>query len=445
MKYEHGIAFAKRMDEADPLKGVREKFDLPRDRSGNEAVYFCGNSLGPKPKALDAAIREQLDGWGRLGVAGYWTPPCNWLPINETVRAQMAEIAGARPEEVAVTGTLTANLHSLMASFYNPTPGRYKILYESSAFPSDRYAIASQIDMIAKKMAPFSDAGKNILTAENAMIEIMPRKGEITLRMGDIEKIIAEQGDEIALIMIGGNNFYTGQKFDMARITEKGHEKGCMVGFDLAHSIGNVKLKLHDWGVDFACWCTYKYLNSGPGSVGALFVHEKHHGNETNLPRLTGWWANRPETRFEMRHEIDPFPTAEAWLMSNPPVLSRLPVQISLGIFMEAGMENVFEKSRNLTGYMEFLLDSLDTDKFKIITPRDPAQRGAQLSIVVKENGRAVFDRLHESGIIGDWRNPDCIRLAPAPLFNTYQDVYKCVEVFSRELGLSGKPNNAAA
>ena len=444
MKYEHGIAFAKKMDEADPLKGFRAKFDLPRDHHGNEAIYMCGNSLGPKPKALDAAMKEQFDGWAKLGVEGHWTPPCDWLPIHETVTKQTAAIVGGKPSEVVAMGTLTANLHQLMVSFYSPTPQRYKILYESNAFPSDRYAIASQIDMIAKKIAPFTDKGKEILTSDKAMIELQPRKGEVTLRTEDIERIIDEQGDSIAMIMIGGNNFYTGQKFDMTRITKKGHEKGCVVGFDLAHSVGNVELKLHDWGVDFACWCPYKYLNSGAGGIGGIFVHEKHHNN-SELPRLMGWWANKPSTRFEMRHKIDPFTTAEAWQMSNPPVFSLIPVRVSLDIFMEAGMKNIFEKSKILTGYMEFLLDSMDTDKFKIITPRDPDQRGAQLSIVVKENGKKVFDALCAGGVIGDWRNPDCIRLAPAPLFNSYQDVYKCVEIFAGELGLSEKMKSAAA
>lgn len=423
------------MDAQDPLKGFRARFDLPRDKDGNEAVYFCGNSLGPKPKALDASVKEQFDGWAKLGVEGHWTPPCDWLPIHETVTKQAATIVGAKPSEVVVMGTLTANLHHLMLSFYNPTPSRYKILYESNAFPSDRYAIASQIDMMAKKLAPFTDKGKDIFTAEKAMVEIQPRAGEVTLRTEDIEKILDEQGDSIALVLIGGNNFYTGQKFDMARLTKKGHEKGCTVGFDLAHSVGNVELKLHDWDVDFACWCPYKYLNSGPGGIGAIYINERHHNNP-ELPRLMGWWGNNPKTRFEMRHKVDAFQTAEAWQLSNPPVFSLIPVRVSLNIFMEAGIENIVAKSKKLTGYMEFLLDSLNTDKFKIITPRDPEQRGAQLSIVVKENGKKIFDALCEDGVIGDWRNPDCIRLAPAPLFNSYQDVHKCVEIFAKELGL---------
>jgi kynureninase len=444
MIYEHGIEFAKKMDAADPLKGFRAKFDLPRDHHGNEAIYMCGNSLGPKPKALDAAIKEQFDGWAKFGVEGHWTPPCDWLPIHETVTKQLATVVGAKTTETVAMGTLTANLHHLMMSFYNPTPKRYKILYESNAFPSDRYAIASQIDMMAKKLAPFTDKGKDIFTADKAMIEIQPRAGEITLCTEDIEKILDEQGDEIALVIIGGNNFYTGQKFDMARITKKGHEKGCVVGFDLAHSVGNVELKLHDWNVDFACWCPYKYLNSGPGGIGAIFVHERHHA-DTSIPRLMGWWSNNPKTRFEMRHKIDAFQTAEAWQLSNPPVFSLIPVRVSLDIFMEAGMKNIFEKSRKLTGYMEFLLDSLNTDKFKIITPRDPERRGAQLSIVVRDNGKKVFDAMCAVGVIGDWRNPDCIRFAPAPLFNSFEDVYKCVDAFACELGLSGALKGKAA
>jgi len=434
MKYEHGVEFAKKMDAEDPLKDFRNQFHIPQDKEGKESVYFCGNSLGPMPKALPDAMKEQMDGWAKMGVEGHWTKPCEWMPIHETLTKQAAAIVGGKDTEVVVMGTLTANLHHLMISFYNPTPDRYKILYESNAFPSDRYAIASQIDMMAKKLAPFTDKGSH-LTPDNAMIEIQPRDGEVTLRMEDIEKIIDEQGDEIAMIMIGGNNFYTGQKFDMERITEKGHEKGCLVGFDLAHSVGNVELKLHEWDVDFACWCPYKYLNSGAGGISAIYIHERHHNN-TALPRLMGWWGNKPSTRFEMRHKAEPFTTAEAWQMSNPPVFSMIPVRVSLDIFMEAGMDNIVVKSKKLTGYLEFLLDSLDTDKFKIITPRDPDQRGAQLSIIMKENGKEIFDSLFDAGIIGDWRHPDCIRIAPAPLFNSYQDIYKFSLIFAETIGI---------
>jgi len=440
MKYEHGLSFAQKMDENDPLRAFRAKFDMPQGKNGGEALYFCGNSLGAKPKNLEPALKEHLDIWAQRGVYGYQT----WLPIYMKATKSLAAIAGAKEAEVVAMGTLSANLHHMMISFYNPTPARYKILYESNAFPSDNYVIASQIDMMGKKLARFTGKAQSIFTRENAMIELQPRKGEVTLRMEDIEKAIDEQGDEIALILIGGNNFYTGQKFDMERITKKGHEKGCVVGFDLAHSIGNVELKLHDWGVDFACWCSYKYLNSGPGAPGAIFIHERHH-NSPDLPRLTGWWANRPETRFEMRPVIDPYTTAEAWQFSNVPVLTFLPFLASLDIFMEAGIKNIFEKQRKLTGYMEFLLDSLNTDKFRIITPRDPAQRGAQLSIVVKEDGKKIFDALTEAGVVGDWRNPDCIRLTPAPLYNSFADVYKCVEIFAKALGLQDRLKTAAA
>ncbi len=432
-EYQQGIEFAKKMDAEDPLKGFRDKFAIPKAHDGRESIYFCGNSLGPMPKALPAAMQEQLDGWAKMGVEGHWTPPCDWLPIHETVTKQAANIVGAKPSEVVVMGTLTANLHHLMISFYNPTPKRYKILIESNAFPSDRYAVASQIDMMRKKLAPYGDHAE--LTAQNAMIELQPRKGEVTLRAEDILKVIEEQGDEIALIMLGGNNFYTGQTFDMKRITEAGHKKGCMVGWDLAHSVGNVKLNLHDWNADFACWCPYKYLNSGPGGVGAIFVHERHHNNAA-LPRLMGWWSNDPKTRFQMKHDVDPFKTAEAWQMSNPPVFSMIPVRVSLDIFMEAGIDSLAVKSRKLTGYLEYLLDSLHSDDFKIITPRDPEQRGAQLSIVVKKDGRKIFDALTKAGVICDWREPDCIRVAPAPLFNRFAEVHEFARIFAHELGL---------
>lgn len=436
--YKYGFEFAQAMDAQDPLKDFRDMFCIPKARSGKDAVYFCGNSLGPMPKALPAAMKEQLDGWAQFGVEGHWTKPCEWLPIHETVTRQAAKIVGGKDSEVVVMGTLTANLHHLMISFYNPTPDRYKILYESNAFPSDRYAVASQVDMIGKKLAPFADGMKEKFSADNALIEIQPRKGEVTLRAEDIEHIIDEQGDSIALIIIGGNNFYTGQVFDMQGITKKGHEKGCMVGFDLAHSVGNVRLNLHDWDVDFACWCSYKYLNSGPGGLGAIFVNERHHNNPA-LPRLMGWWGNDPKTRFEMRHDVDPFRSAEAWQVSNPPVFSMIPVRVSLDIFMKAGIDNLIEKSKKLTGYLEFLLDSLETDAFKIITPRNPEERGAQLSIVMKENGKKMFEALEKNGVIGDWREPDCIRIAPAPLFNSYSDVHHCVEIFAQELGLTMK------
>lgn len=440
MEYEHGLSFAKKMDENDPLKSFRAKFDLPSGVNGGESIYFCGNSLGAKPKNISAAINEHLGIWADRGVYGYQ----EWLPIYAKATKNLASLSGAKETEVVAMGTLSANLHHMMISFYNPTPDRYKILYENNAFPSDRYVIASQIDMMAKKLERFTGRKQNTLTPENAMVELRPRKGEDTLRTEDIEKIIEEQGNEIALLLIGGSNFYTGQTFDMERITKKGHEKGCVVGFDLAHSIGNVELKLHDWGVDFACWCSYKYLNSGPGAVAAIFIHERHHNNP-DIPRLMGWWANRPETRFEMRQEIDPYTSAEAWQFSNVPVLTFLPLLVSLDIFMEAGMKNIFEKSRKLTGYMEFLLDSLNTGQFKIITPRDPAQRGSQLSIVVRENGKQVFDALTAAGIISDWRNPDCIRVTPAPLYNTYEEVYRFIEIFAETISLAGKRRESVA
>lgn len=436
MNYEPGPDFALKMDAEDKLAGFRSRFHIPVDREGKETVYMCGNSLGPMPKAVPEEMKKYLDDWARLGVEGHWTEPRPWLPIHKALEKQMAAVVGGKPQETVVMGTLTSNLHLLMVSFYNPTPERYKILIESNAFPSDRYAVASQIRTIAHKIAPFVGGGDKVgFDAASAMVELQPRPGEVTLRTEDIEKVIEEQGGEIALIMIGGNNFYTGQTFDMARITKKGHEKGCMVGFDLAHSVGNVELKLHDWGVDFACWCPYKYLNSGAGGIGGIFVHERHHG-KPDMPRFEGWWGNDVSSRFRMEHDISPFPTAEAWQVSNPPVFSMVPVKVSLDIFMEAGMDSLFTKRRKLTGYLEYLLNGLGTDAFKILTPSNPDERGAQLSIVMKKDGKKMFEALERQGIICDWREPDCIRVAPAPLFSRFQDVYKFAEVFARELGL---------
>lgn len=430
--YEQGLDFAKKMDAADTLAGFRDRFHIPKTKDGTDSVYLCGNSLGPMPKAVPAEMQKYMDDWARLGVEGHWTEPRPWLPIHKALEKQMATVVGGKSEEVVVMGTLTSNLHLLMVSFYNPTPTRYKILIESNAFPSDRYAVASQIRTMTHKLKPFG-AGFN--TAD-AMIELQPRAGEVTLRIEDIEKTIAEQGDQIALIMIGGNNFYTGQVFDMERITKAGHAKGCAVGFDLAHSVGNVELKLHEWGADFACWCPYKYLNGGAGGIGGIFVHERHH-KTPNMPRFEGWWGNNISNRFKMEHDINPFQTAEAWQVSNPPVFAMVPVKVSLDIFMEAGMENLFKKRRSLTGYMEYLLNSLNTDAFKILTPHNDDERGAQLSIVMKKDGKKMFEALEKQGVIGDWREPDCIRVAPAPLFSRYQDVYKFAEIFAKELGLT--------
>lgn len=417
--FSTGIAFAKEMDQADSLSGYRAKFHVPQ-KDGKDCIYFCGNSLGLQPKATEEAILQELKDWQNLGVEGHFRAKNPWMPYHEFLTQHYAAIVGAKPSEVVAMNTLTVNLHLMMVSFYRPTPSRFKILIEKGAFPSDRYAVESQI-----KFHGYDPA--------DGLIELAPREGEKTLRTEDILAVITTRGHEIALILPGGVNYYTGQLFDMEVLTKAGHEKGCLVGFDLAHAAGNVPLKLHEWGVDFACWCSYKYLNSGPGSVAGCFVHERH-GKDSALPRFAGWWGHDKKTRFKMEPDFVPIEGAEGWQLSNPPILSLAAVKASLEIFAQAGMEALRAKSIKLTGYLEFLLDDLDSDAFSIMTPRDPAARGCQISIVVHENGKRVFTALEEAGVICDWREPDCIRVAPVPLYNSFEDVYNFVGIFSKNL-----------
>ena len=336
----------------------------------------------------------------------------------------MANIVGAKPIETVVMNSLTVNLHLLMVSFYRPTAERYKIIIEGDAFPSDKYAVKSQIAFLERKSASL----KSKVPKSDWLIELSPREGETTLRTEDIEKIIEENGDEIALIMLGGVNYYTGQAFDMKRITEAGHKVGAVVGFDLAHAAGNLDLQLHDWNVDFACWCSYKYLNSGPGGIAGIFVHERHAEN-FELPRFAGWWGHDKETRFLMDDEFIPIKGAEGWQLSNPPIFQMASLRASLEIFEQAGMKNLVEKSRKLTGYMEFLLNEIQDERISIITPSNPDERGCQLSIRVKDADKSLFKAITEKGIIADWREPDVIRVAPVPLYNSFLDVYKFTQI----------------
>lgn len=417
INYRLDKAHANEMDQADPLATYRDRFYIPKDKQGNDCLYFCGNSLGLQPTTTESAIQQELKDWKELAVEGHFSAKNPWLPYHEFLTNQLANIVGAKPIEVVASNSLTVNLHLLMVSFYQPTQSRYKILIEKDAFPSDRYAAASQIRYHGHD-------------PEQGLIELTPEKGEKTISEKAIRETINKYGDEIALVLIGGVNYYTGQLFNLKLITELAHEKGCKVGFDLAHAAGNVPLKLHDWDVDFACWCSYKYLNSGPGSVAGMFVHEKF-AYSTNLPRFCGWWGNDKATRFKMGPEFNAIPGAEGWQLSNPPILSLAAVKASLDIFDEVGMASLREKSLQLTGYLEHLLTSLNSSSFSIITPSDPEQRGAQLSIVLNENGKALFDKLHENNVICDWREPDCIRVAPVPLYNSYSDIYNFVEIFS--------------
>lgn len=412
--YKTGFDFAKQQDEIDKLKSFREQFHMPKDKNGNELIYMTGNSLGLQPKSTKDYINQELNDWANLGVEGHTEGKNPWLHYHEYLTETMADIVGAKPLEVVVMNSLTANLHFMMVSFYKPTEKRYKIVIESDAFPSDKYAVESQL-----RHHGFDD--------KEGLILWKPRENEELLRYEDLEEILKTQGDEIALIMIGGVNYYTGQFFDLKRITELGHSYGCKVGFDCAHGAGNVKLDLHNSGADFAVWCTYKYLNSGPGSLSGAFVHQRHAHDKT-LNRFTGWWSHNKETRFKMRDEFDQLPGAEGWQLSNPPILSMAAIKASLDVFKAANFEELCKKSKQLTGYFEFLLNQLGDDSIRIITPSNPDERGCQLSIQVKNADKSLHHKLTEAGIITDWREPDVIRCAPVPLYNSYKDVFGFVE-----------------
>jgi kynureninase len=410
---------AKKLDAQDNLKLYRSQFHMPLQKNGEAHIYLCGNSLGLQPKQTKDYIQQELNDWAKLGVEGHFEAKNPWLPYHEFLTETMAKLVGAKPIEVVVMNTLSVNLHLMMASFYRPTKDRYKILMESDAFPSDRYAIESQL-----KFHGFQDG----------LIELKPRNGEVLLRHEDIEKCVEEQGDEIALILIGCPNYYTGQVFNIKRIAELGHEKGCLVGIDLAHGVGNLKLELHDSGIDFAVWCTYKYLNSGPGSVGSCFVHERH-ARSFDLPRFAGWWGHNKETRFDMRDDFDPMPGAEGWQLSNPPILSLAAIRASLSIFEEVGMDQLRKKSLQLTGYLEELLTMILGDSIEIITPQNQEERGCQLSLRIKfKSGKAIFEAITKKGVIADWREPDVIRIAPVPLYNSFEDVYHFVMILKQVL-----------
>jgi len=413
-QYQSGLDYAKEQDLNDPLRTYRNLFHIPKDHQGNELIYLCGNSLGLQPKSTRTYIDQELNDWANLGVEGHTEAKNPWLPYHEFLTENMTKVVGAKPLEVVVMNTLTANLHFMMVSFYKPTSKRYKIVIESDAFPSDKYAVESQL-----RHHGYSE--------KDGLILWKPRQGEELLRYEDLEAILEKHGDEVALVMIGNTNYYTGQFFDMKRITKLGHSHGCMVGFDCAHGAGNVALNLHDSGADFAVWCTYKYLNSGPGSLAGAFVHERH-AHDKNLNRFTGWWSHNKQTRFNMRHEFDVLPGAEGWQLSNPPILSMAAIKASLDIYGKVGMEALVKKSKHLTGYFEFLLKQLGEDTIRIITPENPDERGCQLSIQVKKADKNLFDKLTKAGVISDWREPDVIRCAPVPLYNSFEDVFHMVD-----------------
>ena len=420
MLYKSGIHFAKTQDQNDPIAHYRDAFHIPKTSDGNEWLYFTGNSLGLQPKKTKNHIQQELDDWANLGVEGHFEAKNPWMPYHEFLTESMAEIVGAKPIEVVIMNTLTTNLHLLMVSFYQPTKTKFKIVIESDAFPSDRYAVETQLRFHG-------------FDPKDSLIEWTPKDGETLLNIDDLAALLETQGDEIALLLIGGVNYYTGQYLDLKKIAELGHRYGCKVGIDLAHGVGNIQPNLHDSGVDFAAWCTYKYMNSGPGSLGGIFVHERHAYDES-LKRFAGWWSQNKDTRFDMRQPLDIIPGAEGWQLSNPPILSMAAIKASLELFSEVGMPALREKSIQLTGYMEYLILELQNEHISIITPKDPEQRGCQLSIQVKNADKSLHTKLSEANVITDWRTPDVIRCAPVPFYNSFEDVFKMVETLKTVL-----------
>ena len=395
------------------MPDYRERFHIPRAADGGECVYLCGHSLGLQPRSVRAYIEQELKDWELLGVVGHYRARHPWIPYNKLLTEQTARLVGAKPLEVVTMNSLTVNLHLMMVSFYRPTRQRYRIVVEEHAFPSDQYAVKSQAQFHG-----FDPA---------ASVETVAGEDEL-------EELLDREGDSIALVLMGGVNYSSGRAFDMARVARAGHAHGCLVGFDLAHAAGNLVLKLHEWGADFAVWCTYKYLNGGPGCIAGCFVHERHARRE-DLPRLAGWWGHDPETRFRMEPDFHATPGAEGWQVSNPPIVALAALRASMDLFDEAGMEWLRARSVDLTGYLESLLDRHANRGFSIVTPRDPERRGAQLSIRVAGPVRAVWERLAAAGVVCDWREPDILRVAPAPLYNTVEDIDRFVDRFVAALG----------
>jgi kynureninase len=412
--------FALDADAADPLRRFRDRFHIPQRPDGRSVIYFCGHSLGLQPRGARALVEEELDAWARLGVDAHFQGKAPWYSYHELLRESGARLVGARPGEVVFMNSLTVNLHLMFATFYRPTSQRPCILIDEPAFPSDLYAVKSQIR-------------HHGLDPEQALLTIGPREGEHTIRSEDIEAILEERGREIAVVWMNGVNFLSGQFFDVERIAASAKRQACVVGFDLAHAAGNVILKLHDWNVDFAVWCGYKYLNGGPGTVGGCFVHEMH-GRNLDLPRLAGWWGNDPATRFQMQlqPEFIAQPGAEGWQVSNPPILAMAPLRASLALFDEAGMPALRAKSERLTRYLEYLIDRIPGGRFEVSTPREPGQRGCQLSILVHDRPRGLLKALEAEGVVCDFREPNVIRVAPVALYNTFHEVWTFAHILTR-------------
>jgi kynureninase len=415
--FQENAAFAAEMDRTDPLGQYRERFHIPKRPDGEGTIYFTGNSLGLMPKTARQYVDQELEDWERLAVEGHIKARNPWLPYHEFLTEPMARLIGAEPIETVVMNSLTVNLHLMMVSFFRPTSERNRVIVEKGAFPSDHYAIVSQMRCHG-------------LDPNMALIELSPRDGESTLRTEDIVEAIERERDSLAMVMIGGVNYYTGQAFDMKTITAAGHRVGAKVGFDLAHAVGNLELRMHDWDVDFAVWCSYKYLNGGPGAVAGAFVNERF-ANDFDLCRLAGWWGHDKASRFAMGPNFRPIPGAEGWQISNPPILQMAALRAALEIFDQVGITALRERSERLTGYLEYLVNTIADDSFSIITPSDHAQRGCQLSIKVKDNDKSVHDRLVARGVSADWREPGVIRVAPVPLYNTFTEVYSFSQILA--------------
>ncbi|GEL10928.1 Kynureninase [Flavobacterium glycines] len=420
MVFENTKAFAQKLDAQDSLYKYRNEFYFPKVND-KQVIYFAGNSLGLQPKRTKAYVDEIMNDWANLAVEGHFYAGKPWWDYQERFAKPLSQIVGAKPAEVTVMNTLTVNLHLLMVSFYRPTKTRFKIICEEKAFPSDQYMFQSQVNFHGFK-------------SEEAIVEIKRRDGEHNIRTEDIIAKINEVGDELALVLIGGVNYYTGQVFDMESVTAAGHKAGAYVGWDLAHAAGNVKLELHNWGVDFAAWCSYKYMNSGPGNASGCFVNEKHHNNP-DLPRFAGWWGHNKERRFKMEPAFDPIQGADGWQISNLPVLSLAPYLASVEMFAEIGMDALIEKRDKITAYLEFILSEIDKEvssSFEIITPSNPSERACQLSVFLHGEGRSLFDYLMKNGVIVDWREPNVIRLAPVPLYCSFEDMYNFGQILKR-------------
>lgn len=421
MKFENSLQFARDMDRGDQLRSFRKRFHIPLV-NGKPAIYFTGNSLGLQPRSTKKYVVDELEDWAKLGVEGHVHARHPWVEYHKFTKKALAKITGAKPIEVVAMNQLTVNLHLLLVSFYRPTSERFKILTEAGAFSSDQYVVESQLKYHG-------------IDPARGLIELHPREGESFLRTEDILEAIRKNGDELALVLFGAVQYYTGQFFDMKAITAAGHEAGAVVGFDLAHAIGNVVMNLHKDDVDFAAWCSYKYLNSGPGAIAGAFVHERF-AHDNTLPRFTGWWGHDEQERFLMKKGFRPTPGVDGWQLSNHPVLLSAAHLAALEIFEQAGMKNLRRKSEQLTGYLEYILNSLDPEHhlYRLLTPTGVKERGCQLSVFMKRNGRKVFDKIAKAGIVADWREPHVIRLAPAPLYNTFEEVFRFGKIMAAAL-----------